>query len=211
MDSLFTGFGWADSLGMAGMTDQKQETVDQYEEEARKQIGEEYAAPNFLSEMMRATLETERARSLRAEASLKQAESERENAVDALHRKGYRKTCDIPACNCGDQWSHGGHADQRLMEIRYLLESELEVEEWNGISIKDAIKNVIESRARLTERVKELGGRVERAEEVIRLLMLNLPDSVTFEYCWNECTSDEQDEVTNARQKASEWLKEATP
>ena len=38
-------------------------------------------------------------------------------AEDALWRKGYRKTCDIPACNCGSQWSHGGNAAQRLSEI----------------------------------------------------------------------------------------------
>lgn len=45
----------------------------------------------------------------------------RENAERALLRKGYRKSCDIPACNCGDQWTHGGHAEQRLYEIREAL------------------------------------------------------------------------------------------
>lgn len=39
-------------------------------------------------------------------------------AESALRHHGYRKSCDIPACNCGDQWMHGGHADSRLREIR---------------------------------------------------------------------------------------------
>jgi hypothetical protein len=38
-------------------------------------------------------------------------------AEDALLRKGYRRSCDIPACNCGDQWAHGGHAEERLHEL----------------------------------------------------------------------------------------------
>jgi hypothetical protein len=38
-------------------------------------------------------------------------------AEGALRSKGYRKSCDIPACNCGDQWNHGGHAEERLREI----------------------------------------------------------------------------------------------
>ena len=42
---------------------------------------------------------------------------ERDEARDALIRKGYRKSCDIPACNCGDRWHHGGHAELRLAEI----------------------------------------------------------------------------------------------
>ena len=45
-----------------------------------------------------------------------------ERAEAALLRKGYRMSCDIPACNCGDQWTHGGHAEMRLTEIREALE-----------------------------------------------------------------------------------------
>lgn len=47
------------------------------------------------------------------------AEVEKRLAVAerALLGKGYRKSCDIPACNCGDQWNHGGHANERLREI----------------------------------------------------------------------------------------------
>lgn len=43
-------------------------------------------------------------------------------AESALERKGYRRSCDIPACNCGDQWTHGGHAERRLSEIGEALE-----------------------------------------------------------------------------------------
>lgn len=38
-------------------------------------------------------------------------------AERALVNHGYRKSCDIPACNCGNQWTHGGHAVARLSEI----------------------------------------------------------------------------------------------
>jgi hypothetical protein len=51
-----------------------------------------------------------------------QAERERDAAEDSLRRRGYRKSCEIPACNCGDQWNHGGYADQRLGEIRAALD-----------------------------------------------------------------------------------------
>lgn len=38
-------------------------------------------------------------------------------AERALLGHGYRKSCGIPACNCGDQWNHGGLARERLGEI----------------------------------------------------------------------------------------------
>jgi hypothetical protein len=48
--------------------------------------------------------------------------AERDELTDELERRrwymeqaGYRR-CDIPACNC-NSW-HGGHADQRLLELR---------------------------------------------------------------------------------------------
>lgn len=50
-----------------------------------------------------------------------QAARERDIAEDALLRRGYRKSCDIPACNCGDQWTHGGHANARLYEVSEAL------------------------------------------------------------------------------------------
>ena len=44
-------------------------------------------------------------------------ETERDRLKDILQRKGYRESCDIPVCNCGDQWTHGGDAETRLSEI----------------------------------------------------------------------------------------------
>ena len=44
-----------------------------------------------------------------------------EVAERALLRHGYRSECDIPACNCGRQWSHGGNAATRLSEISHAL------------------------------------------------------------------------------------------
>jgi len=52
-----------------------------------------------------------------AVAAIASLVAERDAAEDALRRHGYRKSCDIPACNCGDQWNHGGHAAERLREI----------------------------------------------------------------------------------------------
>lgn len=63
-----------------------------------------------------------RERSRKIERDLAAARAEVENAERALLRHGYRKSCDIPACNCGDQWSHGGHASTRLRELSDALE-----------------------------------------------------------------------------------------
>jgi hypothetical protein len=41
---------------------------------------------------------------------------ERNAAEQALRRYGYRHSCDIPACNRGDQWGHGT-VTQRLDEL----------------------------------------------------------------------------------------------
>jgi hypothetical protein len=46
-----------------------------------------------------------------------QMREERDAAERALQMRGYRKSCDIPACNCGDQWLHGGTAERRLHEV----------------------------------------------------------------------------------------------
>jgi hypothetical protein len=51
------------------------------------------------------------------QAQLATLTEERDIAERALQSKGYRKECDIPACNCGPQWSHGGRAEERLREI----------------------------------------------------------------------------------------------
>ena len=55
------------------------------------------------------------------QAQLAAIKQERDEAEYALQSKGYRKSCDIMACNCGDQWNHGGHAQERLRELRDAL------------------------------------------------------------------------------------------
>jgi hypothetical protein len=45
------------------------------------------------------------------------ARESRDVAERALRMHGYRKSCDIPACNCGDQWIHGGTSERRLREV----------------------------------------------------------------------------------------------
>lgn len=47
--------------------------------------------------------------------------SKLETAEYALERHGYRRSCNIPACNCGDQWNHGGYAAERLRELADVL------------------------------------------------------------------------------------------
>lgn len=57
-------------------------------------------------------------------------------AERALRSEGYRKSCDIAACNCGDQWHHGGYANERLREI-----SEALAEPWeNGKTILQRVE-----------------------------------------------------------------------
>jgi hypothetical protein len=48
---------------------------------------------------------------------LTQLRADLQAAETALQAHGYRKSCDIPACNCGEQWMHGGRAEARLQEI----------------------------------------------------------------------------------------------
>ena len=67
----------------------------------------------------------------------------------ALVSKGYRKSCDIPACNCGDQWNHGGHAMERLLEISDVL-TENDVRR-NGKTILQDVICVIRERDELRE------------------------------------------------------------
>lgn len=58
---------------------------------------------------------------------------------DVLARKGYRESCDIPACNCGDEWAHGGYAETRLREIGDLLGLRTQ-----GVTLADAVKRLVE-------------------------------------------------------------------
>lgn len=67
--------------------------------------------------------------------ALTQSQSRIAELESILERKGYRKSCDIPACNCGDTWNHGGHAEDRLREIAD--------EVWeNGVTTLDSIKRL---------------------------------------------------------------------
>jgi hypothetical protein len=62
-----------------------------------------------------------------------------EKAEWALESNGFRRTCDIPACNCGNQWGHGGHASQRLWEI-----SEALGDRTQGVTILDAVQLLVD-------------------------------------------------------------------
>jgi hypothetical protein len=70
--------------------------------------------------------------------------AERDAAEAALRAKGYRKSCDLPACNCGDSWAHGGHADERLREIADIAGE-------NGKTLFDSVRSIRE-RADAAER-----------------------------------------------------------
>jgi hypothetical protein len=70
---------------------------------------------------------------------------ERDVAVYALQSKGYRKSCDIRACNCGDQWNHGGHAEERLRELRDALPYV------NGKTLLTIATDLVEERDRLLD------------------------------------------------------------
>jgi len=83
------------------------------------------------------------------------------DAESALTRKGYRKSCGIPACNCGDQWNHGGMADERLREIYDELGMEAQ-----GVTILDAVKRRGSALAECQrERLELARGFVEAVEE----------------------------------------------
>lgn len=67
------------------------------------------------------------------------------NAEDFLARQGYRR-CDISACNCGS-W-HGGHANQRLRELREAFEQD-EHAVANGKNLLTLVCETLGERARL--------------------------------------------------------------
>ena len=69
-----------------------------------------------------------------------------DTAESALLRKGYQKSCDIPACNCGDQWHHGGHAEARLREFREAFDQE--GIDRNGKTLLTVLCEVLGDRAR---------------------------------------------------------------
>ena len=88
--------------------------------------------------------------------------AELEVAESALLRKGYRKTCDIAACNCGSQWNHGGHAEQRLSEIGEALRGA----GFNGGTLLGNIETVCAERDALKAEVDALRAEVARLKTV---------------------------------------------
>lgn len=81
------------------------------------------------------------------------AERARDAAEDALRLHGYRNSCDIPACNCGDGWSHGGHAAERLREIGDLV--------WeNGVTPLNSVRRLFSERDALRTQLKASESRV---------------------------------------------------
>jgi len=83
----------------------------------------------------------------------------------ALRSRGYRKSCEISACNCGDQWSHGGNAEARLRE----LSSEL-----HGSPVDMNGKTLLAGLSELVERAEKAEAEVERLRaELDRRTTLN--------------------------------------
>lgn len=62
------------------------------------------------------------------------------NRQSFMERRGYRR-CDVPVCNC-DSW-HGGHAEDRLSEIRWALGDP------NGVTILSAVEQLVNRVAEL--------------------------------------------------------------
>jgi hypothetical protein len=90
---------------------------------------------------------------LAVEQATAELRAELATAEYALRSKGYRKSCDIPACNCGDQWSHGGNAEARLRE----LSSELD-----GSPVDMNGKTLLAGLSELVERTEKAEAEVER-------------------------------------------------
>ncbi len=98
---------------------------------------------------------------------VRRAEAERDEAERALRSKGYRKSCDIPVCNCGDQWAHGGHAERRLHEFedarleaeaeRDALQAQLAAAVAEGTALRQALEDVTKPLARLRRETEAKG------------------------------------------------------
>jgi hypothetical protein len=101
-------------------------------------------------------------------AQVRELREERDRAEDALRHHGYRKTCDIPACNCGDQWFHGGNASMRLMEIadelgertqgKTILQALKELEQSLATAREEAATTALETAAEEAEFALKQGG-----------------------------------------------------
>lgn len=91
---------------------------------------------------------------------------ERDEAERALRHHGYRKSCDIPACNCGDQWHHGGYAVERLLEIGEALPYV------NGktilMTVKEMCQQLAEAQATIAEAQVSINWWMNAKDEVER-------------------------------------------
>lgn len=88
-------------------------------------------------------------------------------AESALEKHGYRRECNIPACNCPPHWNHGGHAAERLHEIAD--------EVWeNGKTALQSVKD-LRTRAETAETAEkerdEARARVKGLEDATRHLI----------------------------------------
>lgn len=100
-----------------------------------------------------------------ADDELRRLHGELAAAEYALRSRGYRKSCEISACNCGDQWSHGGNAEARLRELS---------SEMNGSPVDMSGKTLLAGLTELIERAEKAEAEVERLRaELDRRTTLN--------------------------------------
>lgn len=88
--------------------------------------------------------------------ALLDAAEDRDAAILALERHGYRRSCDIPACNCGDTWAHGGNAATRLREISDALGA------WTqGRTLLDAVRTLVDTADMWMDRAENRGAALD--------------------------------------------------
>lgn len=128
-----------------------------------------YIIHNPIIEEVRESLIAIRIQRNELRSQLTAANERAEKAERILARKGYRKSCDIAACNCGDNWSHGGHAEERLHEIAD--------EVWeNG---KTALQSVKDLKAMLESAETSLAAAQKEIEGLRGALLPLLAESVS--------------------------------
>ena len=85
-------------------------------------------------------------------------------AERSLISKGYRKECNISACNCGGQWTHGGKAEERLQEISDAVPYA------NGVTILGRVEQLKADLAQANQKCldwqKEFKGAVEGYDDI---------------------------------------------
>ena len=60
-----------------------------------------------------------------------------EKAENRLISEGYSRECNIPACNCGNRWAHGGRALRQLSAIADIVPHD-------GVSLLDAVQKLVD-------------------------------------------------------------------